>query len=599
MVIIRNPFRSIRGKLILTLIVLLVLPTLIFIWSYTQSSKKLVEEEVYESNQLVVERSVQAIIDMMERMIKATAFAELDINQTNPSELTEWKEDYTAYFKYKTLQHRFSMVRDLLLDSNAFMLYLDYHGLEVSTLQDFEGGSNYESLKKEPWYQSALAAGGYPAWSFYYQLKPGYGHTHSEVEQQFMVASRTIRDEDSGISMGVVAIGVPMDIFFKDQIQIGENQLPQLILKDQQGSVYDPAGNQLKQLEAALRSNQAENKGNSTSLDYGGRTYLLNEAPLSQTGMDLIRLMPSDQLTRQLEQTKNRSILTLSLIFMLAVALFLFLIIRFTRPIYSLLHSMNLVGSGDFQAEVEVKGKDEISLLGYNFNKMIYRLRELLSHVKEEQRKKEEARFQALQAQINPHFLFNTLNSIKLMAMLSNTNRNVSDMITALGKLLEFSMKQQQQFVTLQEELEYLELYMSLQKMRYQDNINILMEIPEQLAACYVLKFCLQPLVENSIIHGGKFPLNIWIGAELDSSGEVYSIIVRDNGKGVPDEVLAKIRDKMTHSHAKYSGIGVSNVDQRIKLHFGPNYGITLRNAEAGGLEALVRLPIRKELPES
>lgn len=597
MFILRNPLRSIRGKLITTLLMLVVMPTLFIVWSYTRSSNKLVEEEVFQSNQQVTERYAQSVNDMAERMVKATALFELDLNQLYSDSLAEWTTSYTAYNTYKLMQMRLSNVRDLLLDSRAFLIYLDNKGFTISSLYDSDNLNSYQDFIKEDWIRSAWDKQGYPSWNLNVELKPGYGYTVSGLQQRFLVVSRTMRTESNANMVGIVAIGIPVSIFFNDLAKSGaDGTLPPILLKDSNGQFYDLSGNlwtglTSEEMDYSLRSSL------NNRLVYNGRTYLCNEAQISQNGLKLIRLIPSDDLTKQLERSKKRSILTIALLFLMGILLFLFLIFRFTRPIYGLLRSMKLVGAGDFQAEVVVQGTDEISLLGHNFNKMIFRLRDLLARLEKERWKREEARFQALQAQINPHFLLNTLNSIKLMAMLSNTNRDVSDMITVLGKLLEYSMNQHRQLVTLREELEYLEMYMSLQKIRYHDNIGIVVEVSEELLSCSILKFSLQPLVENSIIHGGKLPLLIWISTEAGVSEDSYTLIVRDNGKGVTEEELDRIYDKITQTNAKYSGIGISNVNQRIKLHFGEAYGTTITNVEGGGLEARLLLPLRKENP--
>lgn len=394
--------------------------------------------------------------------------------------------------------------------------------------------------------------------------------------------------------MLVSVVGVPSETFF-GKPQVGTDGVPRFLIQASDGQVTDPLGKSYSFTTDKAPTNFLK-ASISTNVMIDGHRYLVNTATVPQMGISLLYLMPYDQFLKQLDQTTFRSFIGILITFMLGILLFVLLLIRMTKPIYSLLYSMQQVGKGDFDASVSLKGKDEIALLGFNFNKMVIRLKELIYNLEEEQRNKEEARFQALQAQINPHFLFNTLNSIKLMAMISNTNRDVSDMITALGKLFEFSMKQSQQYVTLRQELEYLELYMSLQKIRYHDNIQLYIDVPEQLMEMYVLKFSLQPLVENSLIHGGKMPLSVWVEAKYtaDEAGMVVSVI--DNGHGVAENELARIQEKMTNdSTAKYSGIGISNVDKRLKLHFGEQYGITLQTSIYGGLQTDIWLPLREE----
>jgi two-component system sensor histidine kinase YesM len=592
---IKYIIHSIRGKLIITFIILIVVPILLIFLSYTYSSKSLLEKEVYATNQELVESKAKGIDDLVGKMVKATAFVESDVNQSDISKLSDWKNDYQAYSVIKKVQTSMGTIRDLLLDSRAYLIYLDNNQLAISTLYDFNMDKSYTNLIKEPWYIAANKQMWYPIWSLLYKLNPEFGYTDAGMASSFVTISRTVRDATGSRSAGVISVGVPWEVFFGKRDSSPQG-LPDMMMRDHEGRFMDPKGNaftgfteeQLSELNGA--SDQV------MRFNHEGNTYLVNEAKVSLLGVSLLTFIPNDQFTAQLNKSQTKSILIILLFFAAAILLFIYFMLRYTKPIYSLLHSMGLVGTGDFKAVVHVKGRDEISLLGNSFNRMTYKLQELMAHVVDEQRKKEEAHFQALQAQINPHFLFNTLNSIKLMAMLSNTNRNVSDMITALGKLLEFSMKLQHHYVTLRQELEYLELYMYLQKIRYNDNISIAMDVPEDLMDSYVLKFSLQPLVENSLIHGGRLPLHIQISAHWQPDQLGYTISIQDNGKGVSAEELVRIQEGVTPSHAKYSGIGIGNVDQRMKLYFGAAYGITLHQIEEGGLEARIQLPyIQKE----
>jgi two-component system sensor histidine kinase YesM len=222
---------------------------------------------------------------------------------------------------------------------------------------------------------------------------------------------------------------------------------------------------------------------------------------------------------------------------------------------------------------------------------MVLHLQELIEHLSMEQQRKQKAQFQALQAQINPHFLLNTLNSIKWMAILSGA-QHVSEMITKLGKLLNFTMKNEEELVTLREELDYLLIYMSLQEIRYHDQITFHVDVPEKLMDCELLKFTLQPAVENSIIHGNRFPLHIEIHAE-EQDGKLI-IALQDNGVGMSEDVILQVQEQISQPHAKFSGIGMRNVNERIKLNFGEKYGLQIHSKPDQGVRITMRLPLQR-----
>jgi two-component system sensor histidine kinase YesM len=588
-----SPFQSFRGKLIISLLLFVIAPTLLIFWNYAYSSQKVVAQEVNYANQELADRTAKSVNDVATRMIKALFLLETDFEQYYGDELSEWSEDYTEYMKVQLLQRRMTTIRDLLLDSSAFLIYTNDNGLAVSTFYSFDMKQNYAILVQEEWYKRAKKGGGFPQWMHPFRLDPRIGNTGQSAGGGYFAMSRSLRDQSD---IGAAFIGVPIPSVFPSEASGEEGSLPSLLLWDGGSELRNPEGEPVKPLSDAESAELRKSPGEIKQLEHEDGTYMANVSFVREIGLYVVSLVPQKQFLTQLNAKQNQSILSILAVFTISMLVFLFFLIRFTKPIHSMLRSMRQVGSGDFQTSVPVKGNDEIALLGNNFNRMVIRLRDSMQRVEEEQRQKEEAHFQSLQAQINPHFLFNTLNSIKLMAMLSNTNRNVSDMITALGKLLEFSMKMNQRFVTLGQELEYLELYLSVQKIRYQDQITIDVRVAPDLAELSVLKFTLQPLVENSIIHGGRMPLHISIAAE--AVDDRLEISIRDNGNGVPKEKLAEIQDKLMQPHAKYSGIGISNVDRRIKLHYGTRFGIRLGTSKEGGLEVTVTFPIREEPPQ-
>ncbi|MDF2923288.1 MAG: hypothetical protein K0R57_2202 [Paenibacillaceae bacterium] len=591
-----KPFISIRGKLMVTFLFFVVIPTMLIFWSYARSSKEAVANGVYSANQELVDRSAQTANDVADRMVKALSLLELDLQEYYGEGFSNWTTDYGDYYKVATLQKRMSTIRDLLLDSGSFLIFSDFKEMAVSTLNTFDMRRNFSVFQAEPWYLQGKENKGFPQWFLPFLLDRSIGYTGTGQEGGYLALSRSIHDIKVTFDFGVALIGVPVETAFAQSPARQEGLLPPLLLWDGRHTVSDSQGNRVIELGADEMNELQQGPAVIKHLrDANGQLYMVNVSEIPELGMSILRPVPEKQFLEDLEKRMSRSVFSILAVFGLGILIFVLFLIRFTSPIAALLRSMKQVGTGDFRTSVQVRGNDEIALLGNNFNRMVIRLSELVQRLEEEQRLKEEANFQSLQAQINPHFLFNTLNSIKLMAMLSNTNRNVSNMITALGKLLEFSMKFNQRFVTLGQELEYLELYMALQKMRFQDQIEIEVRVPEELKEMYVLKFSLQPLVENSIVHGGKLPLHIAIGAEA-VSGELR-VSIQDDGNGVTEEQLVDIMDRLEQSNAQYSGIGISNVDRRIKLYFGTGYGVTLRRVESGGLEAIIKYPLRKEAP--
>jgi len=244
---------------------------------------------------------------------------------------------------------------------------------------------------------------------------------------------------------------------------------------------------------------------------------------------------------------------------------------------------------------------NEISILENEFNRMVVKQRELILRITEKerkiqetQRKESELKYEMLMAQINPHFLFNTLNTIKWSALMSGA-QNVATMISHLGKLLEMSINRNGDTITLQEEIKNVESYFYIQKIRFYSAIELNCDIPEDTKECIVPKLILQPLVENAIIHAftkqdyGKISINSY------KTEKELIIIVADNGKGINNDLLRNRLEKHSDGDtiSKFSGIGINNVNGRIKLRYGNEYGLEFQSKEGSGTRVTVRLPIK------
>lgn len=585
-------FQSIRSKLIATLLIVIAAPTMIVLYNYFKTSVRVVEREVYAANQSLIEQAALTINDKAKRMIQATYLLETDMAQTYGNRTFNWDygnvEAMGAIFQ---IQKRMGYVRDILLDDSAFIGLADAEGNIVTTLNNFNRKAASDIIH-EPWFKAGIDGKGYPHWKQAYRLPVNLGYTNNGPNKEFMLLARSFSFESSIHDSGLAVVGIPVSQFYGETSQ-GLPNNTQLLILDQNATLYDIYGKKQYSLTKGQLRDSEISPAVMKKLTLDNKAYLMNLATVPQIGISIVSLQQMGDFSSQLDNSRTKSIALFLLFFCVGIIIVIYILLRLTKPLYTLVRSMSRVGSGNFSTKVEVRGKDEVAMLGNRFNKMVSQLEELVRHVAEEQRDKEEAHFQALQAQINPHFLFNTLNSIKLMAMLSNTNRNVSDMITALGKLMEFSMKQSTLFVTLGQELEYLELYMSLQKIRYHDNITVSIQVPEELLECTVLKFTLQPLVENSIIHGSQVPLHIRIEAE--HRDQYILLHIRDNGKGITPERIRAISNQLTQDHVKTSGIGLLNVDRRIKIHCGQECGLHLSQQDKGGLQVTVRIPHRKE----
>ncbi|MBK8049378.1 MAG: histidine kinase [Anaerolineales bacterium] len=273
-------------------------------------------------------------------------------------------------------------------------------------------------------------------------------------------------------------------------------------------------------------------------------------------------------------------------------------------PIKKLHNVTHTLARGDLQVFVNRKNADEIADLGVSFNVMIGKIRELLDAEIREQENLKKAEFRALQAQINPHFLYNTLDTIVWMAE-ARKNDQVIEIVHALTSFFRISLSRGRDWISIRDEVEHTRSYLTIQKMRYRDILDYEMEVDDAVLSSTILKLTLQPLVENALYHGIKNKRNggkISVRVRTHGPGEVL-LEVEDNGIGFTPARLEQIREEMnsasTEIKLKESGFGIENVSKRIQLYYGRQYGVAIESTYHVGTKVSLRIPRRELLHES
>lgn len=275
--------------------------------------------------------------------------------------------------------------------------------------------------------------------------------------------------------------------------------------------------------------------------------------------------------------------------FMCLMSACLFVVIRrWMQPLQMLNQTMKLVREGDLDARVQPQTKDEIGQLTEEFNHMVAHIRELLEKVEWEQEQKRKLELFSLKMQINPHFLYNTLASIRYIAQLGDTEK-VDQALIRLIRLLRNTLSTNDEFISVHQEIANLKNYMEIQQIGRKKPFTVRFSVSPELEDCMIMKMLLQPLVENAIEHGIKNQDNgeIWIAGSSDGGDMLLDI--RDNGAGMdltkhpfqPDAIDYTMTDR----------IALQNVQSRIRLHFGKKYGLTLQSEPGKGTWVRIRLP--------
>jgi two-component system, sensor histidine kinase YesM len=274
----------------------------------------------------------------------------------------------------------------------------------------------------------------------------------------------------------------------------------------------------------------------------------------------------------------------------------LFLTRSIAHPILALERLMKKAEQGDLAVRFAEERSDEIGKLGHGFNAMIATMQDLIDQVYVEQKLKREAELRILQEQIKPHFLYNTLDTILWMAEEKGAFE-LARIIEALTSLFRIGLSRGQELIPLSQELKHVESYLYIQKARYEDKFEYVVTGDEELSNCRVVRLILQPLVENAIYHGIKQRReNGRLTIETERSGDFLILRVADDGAGMAPEKLDELNRSLgSDDRGNAQGFGVHNVNERIRLTYGKNYGLSFRAAPGGGTVAEIRHPIITE----
>jgi len=266
-----------------------------------------------------------------------------------------------------------------------------------------------------------------------------------------------------------------------------------------------------------------------------------------------------------------------------------------TKPVQALSRAAKKIADGDFSTRVEVATKDEVGTLAENVNEMSGRLEEMVQKIKEDERKMRYTELRLLQEQINPHFLYNTLDTI-IWLVEGNSPDKAVNMVVSLSDFFRIVLSKGKEIITIREEEQHIRSYLEIQQVRYRDILDFDIQIPEELYRYKILKLTLQPIVENSLYHGIKVKRGkgtILVTGCLKEDKIYFDI--KDTGVGMSQAELASIRSKLTRPCKESdSGFGLANVNERIKMNYGPEYGVEIDSIQGEGTWVSIVIPAQE-----
>jgi two-component system sensor histidine kinase YesM len=396
----------------------------------------------------------------------------------------------------------------------------------------------------------------------------------------------------------ISVISINISYSFLEQLakELGKPEEKLLIVSDDGTIVFSTDPSEIfRPTDPVLWAKLAATKssGHSDSLDRQS-VLLYNKSEIS--GWYMVKDIPNHVLMEDVRKTAAVNLIIMLGVFVISIILVLFAAIRITTPIKKIASAMEKFEEGNEKLQIYLHRIDEIGKLNRSFNKMVDKIKLLINSEYKAKLNEKQARLEALQAQINPHFLNNTLQIVSSIAV-ENKIEEIEKINGALSTILRYSLSRNNELVTLDQELKIVEQYLFIQKFRYEDRLDYRVNIDPRLLDCHMPVLTLQPLVENAIKHGmerltGKGIITIRSEAE---DGETFLLIVENNGRGIDsgeaERLNLKFAGEIPEENSGWDGRGLLNINDRIHYYFGEPFGLHVESGEGRGFKVRVRLP--------
>ena len=579
--------RTVKFKIMVYNICIICVIGIIFsVTSYVTANKKAVQlaQNSVEYHVESISRYYQEVYEQMVNLVLNCAEREMfDLSSLGQLDTVEEKRRGLDYAKLAANFCTVTGYGDYITRLSIF----DDNDVHISAGTALSSVDDGRRIQNAPWFDRELKKDMYD-----YRLDLVTSPFYKEVGMTIPIICKNSGYKDSDCSALFLSPRLYLDRLKEDD---NGNTMLVTTYRGERIATLRESENQKEESDRLIDSILRREEGRGTwRYQINGEPHLVSYNKESQSGALVIEIMDMANL-------KNDSLMlmqTVGLIFISCVLLGISMSFLFTnavrKPIDRLVNHVGRIAKGDFSQEESLESQDEIGLIGKAVNSMSSQIEQLMDKRLEDEKEKSSLEIRMLQAQINPHFLYNTLDSIKWIAVIQK-NSGIVKAVTALSKLLKNMAKGVDERVTLREELDFVRDYVTIEKLKYVEMFDLEVDIGEEtLYDARIVKLTLQPLVENAIFSGiepgGK---NGTIRIHAYEKDKCLCIDVRDDGIGIPEE---KIPELLNHSEKlkgdQMSSIGMPNVDRRLKLIYGEEYGLSVESQVGEYTQITVRIPL-------
>lgn len=483
----------------------------------------------------------------------------------------------------------------LTINSKPYIksVYIYYNNEGGYFLSSDKGLQNINGISDNSWYDSFLKrAENISVWTEIRNIYDRFTENNTAV----ISIIRAIPIE-SIEKKGVIVVNLDMDYFSKMVKNIEKNKLKYFFVADSTGDIITGSSTQTRSLPASLMEQIFQNNNKYYFGSFEGEQCLISHIASKFYNWKYITITPLNMIYEEPTRIRKITFVIITVSLLLGTAIALSLSKAFYIPVKKMVSMIMQAQTGNEIPNIEIKNKDEYDYIAYNLLQGFLNQKNLQKEIADRALKLKEAEMLALQSQINPHFLFNTLESVNWTAIKFLGDENdISFLTSTLSDLLRYSINDPDILVNLEEEIEHAENYIKMLSYRYRNRFDVKWNIDKRILCQKTIKLLLQPLIENAIYHGIKETTK---NGHIRISGRLYEdkieLCVFDNGKGMHRDKLAKLRAKLDETQrTQYDHIGIFNVNQRLRLKFGDRYGLQIRSKENWGTLVKVSLPNTK-----
>lgn len=567
---------SISKRIVILILLVSVLPILLVgSFGYLQA-RSAIYRTAADYNQKLVDIIKQNITLRLQEFVNLSD--ELILNTTVRNALESY-EDMNSTQKYWTVQNIYSEVRSKY---TRIADICDIRIVTVNNLPIYSTGFLYLNSEQDLLNYHRISQ----------SEDPLLWYTTQYDDMPYIVLSRKITNLSTRDILGYIIIHINADVLDELYSRFNLDNSAYIVLLDSFGSTLPGTGTLTAEQEKTFSDILTLEKSEDIQRYEGSSEDFIYYSAMEELGLTLVTSIPNRVLTAPIQSMFGAILLFLLVCILLSIIVSRYIWKSITGPLTKLVAYIKDTSELKFDTDFTDNSRDELGFMAQSYNNIVKIMKNMVTQIEQEQEDKRKAEIRLLQAQINPHFLFNTLDSLRFTAMMSRAD-TVSEGLSSLSHILRNSIIDDNSYITVSDEIRCIEDYIVIQKIRYGEFIELHKQIEPGTDDCLIMKFLLQPIVENSIIHGMQKKETLDITIQTERKDDQIEIIISDNGSGFDmDEKIDKETNIIKSS--KMSGIGLENVKQRLELEFRTEQSFTIHSEKGVGTTVTITYPFKK-----